>query len=171
MRKIPTVSSARANRRDSRGRLSAPRHVAAALALSVAFAALACASCTRPATPPAGASATAVPTAVAPASAQALLGEWRAADTAEKSGTLSDLTLTADGRFRYAGKNALGGPAAFGGSYQTGVQNGAPWIRLVYDDFPTNPTVWFYELDGAQLSVSAMQGNLTNGSALVFTRR
>jgi hypothetical protein len=100
-----------------------------------------------------------------------LVGEWRSPDTAGKSASLSDLTLFADGRFRYAGENALGGPVAFGGSYQTGVDAGTPWIRLVYDDFPDRPTVWFYKLEEKQLLVSAVRGNLTNGSALTFARR
>ena len=100
-----------------------------------------------------------------------VVGTWHAADTAGKSGSLSDLTLSANGHFFYAGKNALGGPVRFGGTYRLGEQNGAPWIGLVYDDYPGRPTVWFYKLDETHLSVSTVQGNLTNGSALTFTRQ
>jgi hypothetical protein len=100
-----------------------------------------------------------------------LVGSWHAADTAGKAGSLSDLTLQADGHFFYAGRNALGGPVRFGGTYRTGVQNGAPWIGLAYDDFPGKPTIWFYKLEGTKLTVSTVQGNLTNGSALVFARQ
>jgi hypothetical protein len=100
-----------------------------------------------------------------------VLGTWHNADTAGKPASLSDLTLTPDGRFRYGGKNALGGNVAFGGNYQTAVVNGSAVMRLIYDDFPNQPTIWFYRVDGNQLTVSSVQGNLTNGSALVFTRR
>lgn len=107
----------------------------------------------------------------APAKPASLIGTWTSPDTAGKNATLSDLTLYPDGRFRYAGKSALGGPAAFGGKYQTGVDKGLPWIRLVYADFPDRPTVWYYKLEGDKLTVSAVRGNLTNGSALVFMRK
>jgi zinc/manganese transport system permease protein len=107
----------------------------------------------------------------APKARPSLVGEWRVADTYGKAGSLSDLTLQADGHFYYGGKNALGGPVRFGGRYQMGEQNGVGWIRLDYDAYPGRPTVWFYRLDGTRLSVSSVQGNLTNGSALVFTRR
>jgi hypothetical protein len=109
--------------------------------------------------------------ACAPAEKPTLLGSWHAADTAGKSASLSDLTLTPDARFRYAGKNALGGPVAFTGSYRTGEDKGTPWIALIYDDYPDKPAVWFYSLEANQLTVSAQRGNLTNGSALVFTRQ
>lgn len=100
-----------------------------------------------------------------------VVGTWRAADTAGKRGSLSDLTLQSDGHFYYGGKNALGVSVRFGGTYRLGQQNGAPWIGLVYDDFPSRQTVWFYKVDDTQLTVSTVQGNLTNGSALVFTRQ
>lgn len=107
----------------------------------------------------------------APKARPSLVGEWRAADTYGKVGSLSDLTLQADGHFYYAGKNALGGTVRFGGRYQMGEEKGVGWIRLDYDAYPGRPTVWFYRLDGNQLSVSSAQGNLTNGSAMVFTKR
>ena len=103
--------------------------------------------------------------------AASLIGEWTSPDTAGKVASLSDLTLFADGAFRYAGKSALGGPVAFGGTYETGVEAGTPWIRLVYADFPDQPTVWYYKLSEKRLLVSAVKGNLDNGSALTFTRR
>jgi hypothetical protein len=134
----------------------------------VAAAIMVLAGCGAGAKPTAATQPSAAPTANP---SQVLLGEWRAADTAGKSASLSDLTLSADGRFRYAGKNALGGPVAFGGTYQVGMVDGAQQIRLVYDDFPANPTLWFYKLEGSHLTVSTVQGNLTNGMALVFTRR
>jgi hypothetical protein len=100
-----------------------------------------------------------------------VVGTWRAADTADKSGTLSDLTLQADGQFYYGGKNALGGPVRFGGRYRVGADKGADWIRLDYDAYPGRPTLWFYKIEGTQLTVSTVQGNLANGSGLVFTRQ
>jgi zinc/manganese transport system permease protein len=107
----------------------------------------------------------------APKAKQSVVGEWRAADTYGKAGSLSDLSLLADGHFYYGGKNALGGPVRFGGRYQTGEQDGAAWIRLDFDAYPNRPTVWFYRVDGDKLTVSSARGNLTNGSALVFTKR
>jgi hypothetical protein len=110
--------------------------------------------------------------ACAPAKpAPSLVGEWASPDTAGKTASLSDLTLKADGQFRYAGKSALGGPVAFGGTYQTGVEAGTPWIRLIYADFPDAPQLWYYKLEEKQMLVSAVKGNLENGSALVFTRK
>jgi hypothetical protein len=100
-----------------------------------------------------------------------VVGTWRAADTAGKVGSLSDLTLRPDGQFYYAGKNALGGTVRFGGRYRVGVSNGADWIRLDYDAYPGKPTVWFYRIEGTQLTVSTVQGNLSNGAGLVFTRQ
>lgn len=100
-----------------------------------------------------------------------VVGTWRAADTAGKPGSLSDLTLQADGAFFYAGKNALGGPVRFGGRYTVGEQNGAPWIQLLYDAYPDRPTLWYYKIEGSQMTVSTVLGNLTNGSGLVFTRQ
>jgi hypothetical protein len=110
---------------------------------------------------------------VAPATEKpvSLVGEWTSPDTAGKVASLSDLTLRADGTFRYAGKSAIGGPVAFGGTYQLGDDVGSPCIRLVYADFPDRPTVWYYRLDGKQLLVSTVKGNLTNGSALTFMRK
>jgi hypothetical protein len=107
----------------------------------------------------------------APKAKPSLVGTWRAADTADKTGSLSDLTLQADGQFYYGGKNALGGPVRFGGRYQVGEHSGAGWIRLDFDAYPGRPTLWFYKIEGTQLTVSTVQGNLTNGSGLVFTRQ
>jgi hypothetical protein len=100
-----------------------------------------------------------------------VVGTWRSADTVGKAGSLSDLTLNADGTFFYAGKNALGGSVRFGGRYRVGEQDGAPWMQLAYDDYPDRNVVWFYKIEGSQLSASTMRGNLTNGSAMVFTRQ
>ena len=149
-----------------------PRAARAATAAIVALLVVALATalglggCTAPGQAVSSGSATAAPSGRA-----ALVGEWRAAGTAGKPGTLSDLSLLPSGHFRYTGKNALGGKVTFGGSYEVGTVNGSPQIRLVYDDFPDTPTRWFYMLDGTRLSVSSVQGNLSNGSALVFTRR
>ena len=106
-----------------------------------------------------------------PAPKPSLEGSWVVQDTAGKPGTLSDLTLAADGTFTYAGLNALGSPVRFAGSYQKGTSGAAPWIRLTYADFPDRPTRWFYRLEPQRLTVSTAVGNLRNGSALVFTRR
>jgi hypothetical protein len=113
--------------------------------------------------------------ALAPKSGSArgatLVGNWRAADTAGQPASLSDLTLSANGQFRYGGKNALGGPVAFTGTYKTGVVEGTPWVALYYADYPDAPKLWFYRLEGDKLTVSAVRGNLTNGSALVLERQ
>lgn len=109
--------------------------------------------------------------ACAPKERPSLVGEWRAADTYGKPGSLSDLTLQADGHFYYAGKNALGGPVRFGGRYQAGTQQGADWIRLDFDAYPGRPSIWYYRLEADRLMVSSAQGNLDNGSALVFTKK
>jgi hypothetical protein len=106
-----------------------------------------------------------------PKAKPSIVGSWRAADTADKSGTLSDLTLQPDGQFYYGGKNALGGSVRFGGRYRVGEEKGADWIRLDYDAYPGRPTVWFYKIEGTQLTVSTAQVNLTNGSGMVFTRQ
>jgi hypothetical protein len=106
-----------------------------------------------------------------PKAKPSIIGSWRAADTAGKSGTLSDLTLQPDGQFYYGGKNALGGSVRFGGRYRVGEDNGADWIRLDYDAYPGRPTLWFYKIEGTQLTVSTARGNLSNGSGLVFTRQ
>ena len=82
----------------------------------------------------------------------------------------SDLTFSPAGHFRYSGLNALGRPVAFLGTYATGVDHGTGWIALYYDDYTGGPKAWFYMLDGQQLKVSAIRGNLTNGTAMVFTR-
>jgi hypothetical protein len=129
-----------------------PRGVGPVLALALA-ALLALAVCGCKATPP------------------SVLGSWRVAETAGKPASLSDLTLTSDGRFRYAGRNALGGVVAFGGTYQTAMVDGSAVMRLIYDDNPTQPTIWYYRVDGNQLIVSSVHSDLTNGTALVFTRR
>ncbi|MDR3686434.1 MAG: hypothetical protein P4L93_05725 [Coriobacteriia bacterium] len=106
-----------------------------------------------------------------PAKQASLVGQWTSPDTAGKDASLSDITFFADGRFRYAGKSAIGSPVAFTGTYQTGSNSGAPTVTLVYADFPDRPTFWYYQLDGNTLKVSAVLGNLTNGSALTFTRK
>ena len=109
--------------------------------------------------------------ACTPAAKPSLVGTWVSKDSSGKSANLSDLTLKADGTFEYAGKNALGGPVKFAGTYQTGTTTEGPWLRLTYSDFPDRSTLWFYRLEPTQLTVSAVAGDLANGSALVFTRR
>jgi hypothetical protein len=84
---------------------------------------------------------------------------------------LSDLTLTADGKFTYGGQNALGGPVKFAGTYNTGRSDLGPWIQLVFADYTDRQTVWYYTVSDKELAVSAIPGNLKNGSALVFTRQ
>jgi len=107
----------------------------------------------------------------ASANQPSVVGSWTSPDTAGKNANLSDLTFYADGRFRYAGRSAIGGLVAFGGTYQMGSDSGAPTITLVFADFPDRPTFWFYQLDGTTLKVSGVRGNLTNGSALTFVRK
>ena len=107
----------------------------------------------------------------APKKPASLVGEWTSPDTAGMNASLSDITFYSDGRFRYAGKSAIGSPVAFGGTYQTGADSGAPTVTLVYSDFPDRPTSWYYQLEGNTLKVSVVRGNLTNGSALTFTRK
>ena len=109
--------------------------------------------------------------ACTPSKPASIVGAWSAPDTAGKNASLSELALSADGTFRYGGKNALGGPVAFTGTYQTGTDSGTPWLKLVYADFPDRPTVWFYRIEGDRLSVSSVRGNLDNGSALTFVRK
>ena len=111
------------------------------------------------------------PAKPAPAEQASVVGSWTSPDTSGKNANLSDLTFYADGRFRYAGKSAIGGLVAFGGTYKMGSDSGAPTITLVFADFPDRPTFWYYQLDGNTLKVSGVRGNLTNGSALTFTRK
>jgi hypothetical protein len=92
-------------------------------------------------------------------------------DTSGKAASLSELTLAQDGTFTYGGRNAHGVPVTFSGRYDMGTEQRGPWIRLTYSDFPDRPTVWFYRLAPDTLTVSAVRGDLSNGTALVFTRR
>ena len=111
------------------------------------------------------------PAKQAPAGQANLVGEWTSPDTAGKNASLSDITFYPDGRFRYAGRSAIGGLVAFGGTYQQGQDAGTPTVKLVFADFPDRPTSWYYQLDGNTLKVSTVRGNLTNGSALTFKRK
>lgn len=99
-----------------------------------------------------------------------LVGTWEAPITSGKPGQLSTLMLNADGTFRYGGKNALGGPVAFGGTYKLGSADGAPTVTLDYADYPGRPITWFYSLTSDKLAVSTVRADLTNGTALTFER-
>jgi hypothetical protein len=99
-----------------------------------------------------------------------LEGRGVADSTSGKKGTLSDLTLSPDMTFQYAGQNAYGGTVRFGGTWKTGGSAQGPTITLVYHDFPDKPVTWFYEVASDTLRVSTQPGNLKNGSALVFMR-
>lgn len=103
--------------------------------------------------------------------ASKLVGEWSAPATADKPANLSDLTLKADKTFVHVGKNALGGKVTFMGVYETGTSKEGPWVRLVYHDFPDRQVAWFYKIEGDKLYVSSLVGNLSNGTALEFTRK
>jgi hypothetical protein len=100
-----------------------------------------------------------------------VVGSWQIAESAGDAGKLFDLTLAQDGTFIYAGKNALGAPVRFLGTYTMGSSTDGQWMRLVYHDRPSDPTVWFYRVDDKQLTVSTQPGNLDNGTALVFNRK
>ena len=100
-----------------------------------------------------------------------LAGTWEAQAASGKPASLSTLTLRPDGTFRYAGKNALGGPVAFGGTYRVGRTPSGPTLTLVYADFPNNPVTWYYALSQDELRVSTLLGDLKNGTALTFQRQ
>jgi hypothetical protein len=103
--------------------------------------------------------------------APSVVGSWQIAESAGDAGKLFDLTLAQDGTFIYAGKNALGAPVRFLGTYTMGKSADGEWLRLSYNDRPGDPTVWFYRVDDKQLAVSTQPGNLDNGTALVFIRK
>ena len=100
-----------------------------------------------------------------------LVGRWEAQATSGKRASLSTLTLESDGTFRYAGKNALGGPVAFGGTYKLARTPSGPTLTLVYADFPNTPVTWYYALSRDELRVSTVLGDLKNGTALTFQRQ
>ncbi len=102
---------------------------------------------------------------------QKLVGSWVAATNAGKPGSLSDLTIAGDNTFLYAGKNAFGSSVRFGGKYTLGSSKAGPWIRMVYDDFPDRPIVWFYKVNGRWLEVSTVAADLKNGTAMALSRQ
>lgn len=102
---------------------------------------------------------------------QSLVGTWVASAATGKAANLSDLTLAADGTFKFVGKNALGGKVTFAGTYAMAKSSQGPTVTLTYHDFPSSPVVWFYAVDGKTLKVSNLPGNLKNGTALEFTRQ
>jgi hypothetical protein len=83
---------------------------------------------------------------------------------------LSDIGFGQDGSFRHSGSNALGRPVNFGGRYQVGTSAVNSVIRLVYDDFPDKPTVWFFRLNGDTLTVAPSVADLDSETAIVFKR-
>jgi hypothetical protein len=100
-----------------------------------------------------------------------LVGTWTITETQNQPASLSDLTLRADGTFRYAGRNALGGPVAFGGRYKLGIYQNAPWIELFYDDYPDRATVWYFRMSDNELQVSPKAAELGRETALRFVRK
>ena len=106
----------------------------------------------------------------AAASTQSVVGLWTNAAAKGRPASLSEIGFAEDGAFRHSGNNALGLPVNFGGRYQVGNMGEGSIIRLTYDDFPDNPTVWYFRLDEDTLSVAPLAADLGTEAAIVFRR-
>ncbi|MEI7813528.1 MAG: hypothetical protein WCJ13_01885 [Coriobacteriia bacterium] len=108
--------------------------------------------------------------APAPVSTGSVIGLWTNAAAKGQAASLSQIGFAEDGAFRHSGNNALGLPVNFGGSYQVGSSDQGPVMRLTYDDFPQQPTVWYFRLNGETLTVAPLAADLETEAAIVFQR-
>ena len=108
--------------------------------------------------------------APAPASTESVIGLWTNTAAKGQAASLSQIGFADNGSFRHSGNNALGLPVNFGGNYQVGSSEQGPVMRLTYDDFPQQPTVWYFRLNGDTLTVAPLAADLETEAAIVFQR-
>jgi hypothetical protein len=136
---------------------TATRWAAIAVGSAVLLAALLALGCAPKATP-------------ASVDTRALVGLWTDAEARGIAGRLDEIQFREDGSFRHSGNNALGKPVNFGGHYQASRSAEGPFLRLIYDDFPEQTTVWFYRLDGDKLTVAPRAAELGSANSITWMR-
>lgn len=99
-----------------------------------------------------------------------VVGLWTIESAKGKAASLSEIGFDGNGTFKHMGHNALGKPVTFQGVYQVGGSDQGPVIRLTYDDFPDQPTRWYFRLDGSGLVVAENAADLDTERALEFER-